>query len=134
MEGAPIPIKTVRNKIKYQTLEATFVAASASVDITLETDKNYATIIGMAMTEQIDDQSNGNTFNSPMTIDGEEVFCKGFELKLFKQGKDLDVSKRFMKMDYPANGSKINMKLTDLNVSGAKTYPYSLKFIFQLSK
>lgn len=111
-----------------QLIEKEVPNAGALVRISEELDNNYQFVDGIAALDNI----GLNHVLEHSSIDGQELYPKGFEVSFFQSNLFVAPDKRYLSFDKRiANGNKINLELKDGGT--APSYPYTLKIYLRLS-
>jgi hypothetical protein len=111
-----------------QLIEKEVASAGVTVRISEELDNNYKHVTGIAALDNI----GLNHVLEHSSIDGQELYPKGFEVSFFQSNLFVAPDKRYLSFDKRiANGNKINLEIKDGGT--APNYPYILKIYLRLS-
>lgn len=123
-----------KRKIKYQKIELT-VSGLAGAEISKEvyTDKQYEFLTGIFINTNNPD-SLLKSFFSKFEVNGEEVFCNGFDAKLLTSGQEVSPNDRFYNLNEPAAGSSLSIKYKDgtLAITDWTVWPYTVSILLRL--
>jgi len=115
-------------KTGVQLIEKEVPNAGADIRISEELDNNYKYVTGIAAMDNI----GLNHVLEHSSIDGHELYPKGFEMSFFQSNLFVAPDKRFLSFDKrTANGNKINLEIKDGGT--APNYPFTLKIYLRLS-
>ena len=115
-------------KTGVQLIEKEVPNAGAVVKISEDLDNNYKYVTGISAMDNI----GLSHILEQSSIDGYELFPKGFEVSFFQSNLFVAPDKRFLTFDKrEANGNKIELEIRDGGT--APNYPYTLKIYLRLS-
>tara|TARA_R110000787_G_scaffold257595_1_gene362784 strand:+ start:273 stop:632 length:360 start_codon:yes stop_codon:yes gene_type:complete len=115
-------------KTGVQLIEKEVPSAGAVVTISEDLDNNYRYVDGIAMMDNI----GLNHILKQSSIDGKELYPKGFEVSFFQSNLFVAPDNRFLSFEKrEANGNKIELEVEDGGT--APSYPYTLKIYLRLS-
>lgn len=115
-------------KYRYKVISIPVPSTGATVTKEVETDKDFAQVVGLA-------HSNNNaaalegTYFEEFTINSRPIFDSGIEAKMLHSTTGVAPDARFMRIFEPAEakGNKIKVKYVD--GGNASAYPYEAKII-----
>ncbi len=112
---------------KIQILEKEIVSTFDIVRLTDELDKDYESLTGIAILENV--PSDGILYTS--FVDGKELFPKNFELLFLQSNKNVEPNKRFFNVHgFKGEGNRIEIEYKDAGT--ASTYPYTIRIYLKL--
>jgi len=100
-------------KYRQQIFSFNIAGAGQTATMDQEIDRNYKRVIGVSVEVNNSQSLTGGTFSTAMTIDAQEVFTSGYELKRLYSTQSVEPGKRVYKCNERANGAKLNFKFTD---------------------
>ena len=110
-----------------QLIEKEVTTPGATVRISEELDNNFQYVDGIAALDNI----GLNHVLEHSSIDGHELYPKGFEVSFFQSNLFVAPDKRYLSFDKRiANGNKINLEVKDGGT--APSYPYVMKIYLRL--
>lgn len=113
--------------MKYQILEREVTEARQVINLSDYLDKDYKYLTGIAVVDTYTYQS----VLENSSIDGKELFPKGFEMLFLQANNFVNPSDRFFSLeDVQANGKKIELEFKDGGTS--PIYPFTLKVYLRL--
>jgi len=119
-------------KYRQQIFSFNITGAGQTATMDQEIDRNYKRVIGVSVEVNNSQSLTGGTFSTAMTIDAQEVFTAGYELKRLFATQSVEPAKRVYKINERANGAKLNFKYTD-NGGFAITGAYTVNVYLDLS-
>src|ERR1051326_8470539 len=120
-----------RRPIKYQLVPITISGAGVTGSNEVDTDKLYERVTGIGVTATDDKGLSGATFKK-FTIDRQEIYPEGHELRMINTGNDLSPNDKYDDdIDDQAQASKVSVSVTDGSIAGT-AYPYTVTVYLRL--
>lgn len=111
-------------KYRQQIFSLNITGAGQTVSVDQEIDRNFKRTTAVSVEVNNAQSLTGGTFSTALTIDAQEVFTAGYELKRLFSTTSVEPKSRLYKINERANGAKLNFKYTDAGgfaITGAYT-------------
>jgi hypothetical protein len=122
---------TVR-KLRQQIFSGNITGAGGTITMDQEIDRNFKRVTSISVEVNDVRSLTGGTFDTPLSIDSQEVFTAGYELKRLFSTTSVEPKSRKYNINERANGAKLTFKYLDAG-GFAITGAYSVKVYLDLS-